>query len=158
MLKSLFYYDFIAIRNEVMDELKNGEQTELENKLHSKSFERYLTNELFPYAPLWGSFGNKKLDSNAHAESYFKIVKKDILNYNLYQKPGRFIRMMHEYASGKINEAIFEIPKKPSSKKDQETAIDELDSLDDKNDEWGKKTKKGKNFFEDDIKGNYISL
>ena len=154
-LQSPYYADGMKIEQMVLEEIESSASSGIKNDFFSKDTGHFLLNELIPYASLWGSFFTKSSNSNANAECFFRIVKKDILSYKLYQKPGRFICKINEYASAKFTEIFLEIPEKPLSKTEQSLINADLKNQEDN---WSKKKKFPKNYFVDDLKSKYSSL
>lgn len=114
------------------------------NECFSEQFSNYFFKKVIPYAPLWSSFV-KERESNANVESYFKLIKKDLLNYSLKQKPGRVLQSLHSYVDSKLFELENELPKKPFSKKDILNIPEE---------KWKSPVTSSK-FFSDDILSKY---
>ena len=68
-----------------------------------------------PYCPLWSSFITYH-ESNNMVESYFRHVKKDILQYKLKQKPGRAVKKIKEDNDGKIAGIKLDFPARKKKK------------------------------------------
>jgi len=91
---------------------------DITNKYYNWEIAEYITYKLMPFAPMWTSIllssvipGVARL-SNAYVESYFNIVKKEILQGEVNLKIGRFINKMKNYNSSLIAEAAIKVPLK----------------------------------------------
>lgn len=115
------------------------------NEFYDTDLSNYFFKGIMPYAPLWSSFFIER-ESNASVESYFRMIKRDILNYKLRQKPGRIIQRLHKYVDSKIFELQNAIPKKPAQRKDIINIPVET---------WKSKSDSPK-IFSDEVVGNYF--
>lgn len=111
---SPFYIYFEFAEENIQNTIESEEIT---NSLFSPEFFHYFYKKIITYAPMWSSFIEPR-ESNANVESYFRFIKRDILNYVLKQKPGRIINALHKYIDSLFFELQNDIPTKPMKKKD----------------------------------------
>ena len=93
-----------------------------------------------------------KAESNANVENWFRFIKKDMLNYKLYQKPGRIIAKIDHYVNAKMIEKELQIPSHPTPKGVM-SFIGEDQNEKDPQEFWNKKSKTSKNYFDDKRQG-----
>jgi len=92
------------------------------NKYYNIEIAQYITYKLMPFAPMWTSIllslvkPNIARLSNAYVESYFNIVKKEILQGEVNLKIGRFINKMKSYNCSLIAEVAIKVPLKSRRK------------------------------------------
>jgi len=113
---------FFATYNNIYVKIKEQVQidNDITNKYYNWEIAEYITYKLMPFAPMWTSillsFSPVISDvarlSNAYVESYFNIVKKEILQGEVNLKIGCFINKMKNYNSSLIAEAAIKVPLK----------------------------------------------
>ncbi|EFN77632.1 120.7 kDa protein in NOF-FB transposable element, partial [Harpegnathos saltator] len=86
-----YNYKYVHLKERIQ------ESDNITNKYYNPEIAEYITYKLMPFVPMWSSIllsqivPNVARLSNAYVESYFNVVKKDILQGQVNLKIGRFI-------------------------------------------------------------------
>ena len=95
------FFNLVTDRIEEAVRADSANIVHVSNALHSPKFAKYLLTTFAATFPLWSSVYCQR-SSNAIAECWNKIVKKDILNSDTFVKPGRFIKKSRKYTLSQL--------------------------------------------------------
>ncbi|KAF2887359.1 hypothetical protein ILUMI_18815 [Ignelater luminosus] len=144
VMDSPFYVFFQKVYTDVFDNyylVPESNQHTCNPYVHI-AFAKYLLKHYMPYVPLWSALMSKLKPvasntirySNSNAESWFKIVKHDVLNEKKNLKAGRFIDIVKlpkkdkSLRQAKVVEISPEREYTQKSSKDEHMEIDNMES------------------------------
>lgn len=96
-ITSPFFLHFFKIYDKVLNTVGdcNAEtDEETRNQYRSQEFCLYLLKRLMPFVPLWTDILGSGRHSNSNVESWFKILKTEVLNKQTNVKIGRFVELL----------------------------------------------------------------
>lgn len=153
-ITSPFFTFFYEIFNKVSQQastLENVSSDDKPNPFKHEMFCQYLLKRIMPFVPLWSDLLCLGRYSNATVESWFKTLKKEILDGRTNNKVGRFVNKTNERINTElkaINLKIGLAPRRKNLKRIRELTKEEIDDPK-KEEEWSKRRKnQGFGFFQ----------
>lgn len=111
------YHEKVAMNEEA--------RTSFENPFLSTELFEYFSKKNMPYCSLWSSFFSSYTTNNV-VECYNKIVKRDLMDSHLREKPGRFIKLLRENTLSNLKLLSYGMKTKASTKGEIEDFIEKF--------------------------------